>query len=98
MPVLDASAVLADDGGLTIFVLNRSGQDRLALRCDLRGFGRLAFVEQVELQHADVKAVNTEERPDTVAPVIRSEYDMDEGQFVFGLAPLSWNVIRLKAG
>ena len=95
VPVLDASAVLAEDGGVTIFAVNRDSEDALELSADLRDFGSLRVEEHVVLHHDDVKAVNTEEHPDNVAPVQGDRGTLDGGRLSVSLPALSWNVIRL---
>ena len=41
VPVIDASAVLADDGSVNVFVLDRSVDTDIRLTCDLRAFEKL---------------------------------------------------------
>lgn len=94
IPLIDAAAVLADDGNLNFFVLNRDTDSDIRLTCDLRAFPQLKFIEQIELHHDDIKAVNTENRPDTVKPVIRRDCESENGQFILNLSALSWNVFR----
>ena len=94
VPVLDASAVLADDGSLTLFVLNRSLDSNIHLTCDLRSFPRLKFKEHLVLHHDDVNAVNTETAPNTVVPVRSQTRDNQDGNFILELPALSWNVLR----
>ena len=43
-----------------------------------------------------MKAVNTEEKPDEVAPVKGRNGKMDGGKMNVKLPALSWNVIRLS--
>ena len=40
--MLDACAVLADEGSLTVFAVNRSSEADLNLICDLRAFEEIA--------------------------------------------------------
>ena len=47
------------------------------------------------LHHDDVKAVNTEAAPDTVAPAQGAPGTLDAGKLSVVLPRLSWNVIRL---
>ena len=96
VPLLDASAVLADDGRLTLFAINRSLDSDLQLTCDLRSFGKLKFDGRIELHHADVKAANTETAPHTVAPVVRQDCESNNGHFIVRIPPLSWNVINFS--
>ena len=68
VPELDATATLGEDGGVTIFAVNRSLEEGMELTVDLRDFPGLAKVSHEVLVHEDVKAVNTEENPRNVAP------------------------------
>jgi alpha-N-arabinofuranosidase len=95
VPLVDAAAVLGDDGSLTVFAVNRDMQDAIPLECDLRAFGPLKIAEHIVLHHDDVKAENTEAAPDTVKPVKGRNGKMDDGKLTVKLPSLSWNVIRL---
>ncbi|MBE5773667.1 MAG: alpha-N-arabinofuranosidase [Clostridiales bacterium] len=96
VPFIDATAVLNDDGSVTIFAVNRSMTEDILLEADLRAFDGLRIKEHIVLHHDDVKAVNTESNPDEVAPVHIHDGIMDEGRFSVKLNALSWNVIRLE--
>ena len=95
VPLLDATATLADDGAVTIFAVNRDPQEAIELTADLRAFGGLRVAEHSVLHHDDVKAVNTEAVPDTVKPTAGSLGTMDGGRLTITLPALSWNVVRL---
>ena len=47
------------------------------------------------LHHDDVKAVNTEEKPNNVAPVSIKNGEIKDGVLQIKIPALSWNVIRL---
>jgi len=95
VPLVDATATLDDDGNLTIFAVNRDMKEDILLEGDLRAFGDLKVQEHIVLHHDDVKAVNTEEKPDEVAPVTIQPEPLDNGRLGIRLPALSWNVIRL---
>jgi len=95
VPLVDGTATLADDGSVTIFAVNRDMQEDIELACDLRAFGDLKVLEHIVLHHDDVKAVNTEAAPDTVAPAKGQGGAVDGGKLNVVLPALSWNVIRL---
>ena len=95
VPLVDAAGVLGDDGSLTIFAVNRDPQDAIPLECDLRAFGELKITEHIVLHHDDVKAVNTEDHPDEVAPKKGRGGKAENGKVTVRLPALSWNVIRL---
>ena len=95
VPLVDAAATLGDDGSVTIFAVNRDLKEDITLDCDLRAFGGLKAAEHIVLHHDDVKAVNTEEKPEEVAPAKGSKVKVDGGRAAVKLPALSWNVIRL---
>ena len=95
VPLVDGTATVADDGSVTIFAVNRDFSEGIELACDLRAFGDMQVVEHIVLHHDDVKATNTEEKPDNVAPAQGKGGVMDGGKLSVVLPSLSWNVIRL---
>ena len=95
VPLIDATATLAADGSVTIFAVNRDLGEDIELSADLRAFGKLRVAEHIVLHHDDVKAVNTEDAPDTVVPAQGALGTLDEGKLSIILPRLSWNVIRL---
>ncbi len=92
VPVADAAAVLNEDGSLTVFAVNRDLTQDTALSLDLRAFGAFSKVTHSVLHHDDVKAVNTEDDPDNVAP---RDVPADLKENTIVLPAASWNVIRL---
>jgi alpha-N-arabinofuranosidase len=96
VPELDATATLSDAGEVTIFAVNRSLDEPMHLTVDLRDFAGVRSVLSHEvLHHDDVKAINTEEKPDEVSPVHISGGQWDGGKLAIEIPALSWNVIRL---
>ena len=98
VPLLDATAILGDDGSMTVFAVNRSQNSDILLTCDLRAFEHLKCDEHIVMHHDDVKAVNIESAPNTVIPEVRKGHEMDNGMFEIKLPTLSWNVLRFSAG
>ena len=96
VPLIDAAATLADDGGVTVFCVNRDMREDFALDISLRDFGKLRLAEHIVLHHDDVKAVNTESNPDEVAPTQGPGGTMDGDQATIRIPALSWNVIRFE--
>lgn len=96
VPLLDATATMDDEGGVTLFCVNRDPEEDMELSVDLRAFPALAVQEHILLKHSDVKAVNTEEHPDNVSPQAGPGGVIDSGKLTVTLPALSWNVIRLK--
>jgi alpha-N-arabinofuranosidase len=96
-PVLLASVVHdASNDAVTVFALNRS-REPMALSVELRGFGALEIAEGLELHHADLKASNTRDEPNTVWPVPHGGCEASASGLSARLRPLSWNVFSLRA-
>ncbi len=95
VPTVAATATMDDEGNVTVFALNRDMAEDAEFTCDLRAFGDLKIAEHILLHHDDVKAVNTEEAPDTVVPSAGPGGTLDGGRLTVTLPKLSWNVIRL---
>ena len=95
VPLVDATATLADDGSVTLFAVNRDLNEDIELSADLRAFGNLRVAEHIVLHHDDVKAVDAEAAPDTVSPAQGAPGALDGGRLSVVLPRLSWNVIRL---
>ena len=93
VPEVDAAAVVNEDGGVTVFAVNRNLTEDVALALDTRAFPALTPEFHSVLHHDDLKAVNTEQNPGTVKPV-NVPVRMEDGKIVLPAA--SWNVIRLK--
>ena len=94
VPLIDSTAVMGDDGSVTVFCVNRATAEDCELSIDLRAFDKLRFAEHIVLHHDDVKAVNTEEHPDNVAPAAGAPASVDGGRASVVVPALSWNVIR----
>ena len=94
VPLIDSTAVMGDDGSVTVFCVNRDTAEDCELSIDLRTFDKLRFAEHIVLHHDDVKAVNTEEHPDNVAPAVGAPASVDGGRASVVVPALSWNVIR----
>ena len=94
VPLIDSTAVMGDDGSVTVFCVNRDTAEDCALSIDLRAFDKLRFAEHIVLHHDDVKAVNTEEHPDNVAPAAGAPASVDGGRASVVVPALSWNVVR----
>ena len=92
VPMVDAAAVLHDDGSVVIFAVNRNLTEPVELECDLRAFGKFAKTSHMMLHHDDVKAINTETDPLNVIPR-EVPVTFKDGKVV--LPPASWNVIQV---
>ena len=94
VPLVDAAATLDSDGNVTVFCVNRDLTEDFALDIDLHGFGEMRISEHLLLHHDDVKAVNTEENPNNVAPIAGPGGIIDGEAATVKIPALSWNVIR----
>ena len=92
VPMVDAAATVDENGGVTIFAVNRDLTEDACLSVDLRAFKSFTRMKQTTLHHDDVNAVNTELAPNTVAPTQHPEAPFT-GEIRLGRA--SWNVIQL---
>lgn len=99
VPYMDAAAVCHEDGGLTIFCINRSLNEDIDAVFDLRSFCELELNEHIVYHHDDVLASNTEAEPDRVVPGSKPVSVFQNNQGVVKLPALSWNVLRfMKKG
>lgn len=95
-----AATVVDDraDGTTTVFALNRHPTEPLDLSVELRGLGAARhLLTAQELHHANLKAVNTRELPDTVGPRDMGYVSVAGERILARLKPLSWNVIVTRA-
>ncbi|MDR1599763.1 MAG: alpha-N-arabinofuranosidase [Oscillospiraceae bacterium] len=95
VPELDATAVIGEDGGLTIFAVNKNLDEDIQLTVKLRGFGGYKAYTRSTLTHDDLKAVNTEDNPNEVRPVDGAPTKLDGGDVSIVIPKRSWNVVRL---
>jgi alpha-N-arabinofuranosidase len=96
-PYLKLAAVHDDRAGtLTLFALNRSLDEALPLSLEAGGFGTLAVKQALQLADADLKAMNTKDDPDRIAPKSLATVRVQGGKLEATLSPASWNVIQLS--
>ena len=85
-------------GGVTLFALNRNLKEPMQLDVSLQGFGTPQVTLAQQLQHANLKATNTRDKPNRVAPARLKDVKASADRLRATLAPASWNVIRLARG
>ena len=95
-PYLKLGAVRQDDGGLTVFAVNRSLEEAMPLEIAVAGFGGLELAEARALHHPDLDAVNTAADPDQVAPKALPGVALAGDRLTATLPPASWNMLRLR--
>jgi alpha-N-arabinofuranosidase len=96
VPLLDAVAVAGDDGGVTVFAVNRDRTTPLALDVDVRSLPSLSSASHVAIADDDPDAINTLSEPDRVVPRALDDPKLDGGRLQAVLPPLSWNMLRLS--
>ena len=97
VPYLDAVLIWNEEADeLTVFAVNKSMDEDLAVCCDLRQFEDYQMVEHIILSHGNMKAVNTEENPDVIHPYVGNNMKIENGKLNGQIGKHSWNMIRLK--
>ncbi|TCR85795.1 alpha-N-arabinofuranosidase [Rhizobium sp. BK376] len=97
VPYLDVSAVHdANSNAVTLFAVNRHPDTALDLDTRLEGFPAARVVEQHEMTHGNLAAVNTASQPNAVVPATTGDAKIEDGRLRATLKPLSYNVIRLS--
>lgn len=97
LPYIDAAAAHdAENGSLTLFVINRSTDTEYPLTLDASAFNGYAFDRHIELYSADMDKKNSYENPEEVVPGISPNAKNQSGEFSTLIKPLSWNVIHFS--
>ncbi len=98
VPYLKLAAVHDDKANtLTLFALNRSLTEELPLKMLAGGFKDLSVKLALQLRDPDLKAINTKNTPDRIAPRPLSSVGVKGELLTAQLAPASWNVVQLAA-
>ncbi|MBR3998682.1 MAG: alpha-N-arabinofuranosidase [Clostridia bacterium] len=95
VPYLETCCV-KNDGEITVFAVNRSLDEDLAIECDLSAFAADSVIEQLYMTNDDMKAINTADNPDNVVPEAGGDAKIENGKLTATLGKHSWNVIRVK--
>jgi alpha-N-arabinofuranosidase len=97
VPYLEAVATLEpDQSALTIFAVNRSLDQVLALEGDLRNLPDYQVIEHLILTDPDPQASNSLAQPKRVVPQANGDARrVEANRLQANLPALSWNVIRL---
>ncbi|NYE18849.1 alpha-N-arabinofuranosidase [Microbacterium immunditiarum] len=94
VPLVDAVAT-HDDGGTTIFAVNRSLTDEVTLEIDTRALGEVESAQATSLFDDDIHAANTLARQDRVVPRPNGSARIGDGTVTVTLPPVSWTVLTL---
>jgi len=94
---LDIAGVHDGDAGtLTFFAVNRNGGEPMEVDLALERFGTAKSVEHILIDHDDLEAVNTADKPDNVAPSAGKGAKITEGGLALTLPPYSYSCIRVQ--
>ena len=98
-PVISATVIDdAASGTTAVLVLNRHTSETVDLDVELRGLGKQRkLVEATEIHHPNLKAANTCEAPNTVAPRPTQDITVNGERITARLKPLSWTLIATQA-
>ncbi len=88
-----AAAKNGDD--LTVFVVSRDWNDSTEFTLDVEAFKGYRFVEATQLYSDDLKAKDTYDNPDAIAPKAL-DARFENGEIKATLHKLSWNVFRFQ--
>ena len=94
-PALQVVAVAREDGGATVFALNRSGSPQ-PLQVSLEGFEAFTSIVWKQLACDDLAASNTEDAPDRVMPHEAQGARWQAGRLNAYLPSFSWNVFLVS--
>jgi alpha-N-arabinofuranosidase len=96
VPVLEAVAIENEaTDELTVFAVNRDVESALEMECVLGGYEGYKVKEHIILDGDDIKAGNSAQEPNKVAPHKVQDGHVDGETLSVMLPKLSWNVIRL---
>ena len=97
VPYLKLAAVAREDGGLTVFALNRALSDEMAVEASIGGFGPLRVREAITMSDCELNAVNTRDAPDRIKPRPLDGVRVNDGRIHATLPPASWTVLSLAS-
>jgi alpha-N-arabinofuranosidase len=80
-----------------VFALNRSLNEELPLELLGGGFKTLSVKQALQLCDPDLKAINSKDQPDRIAPKPLAAVRTTGEKLSARLPPASWNVIQLAA-
>jgi len=93
----DIAGVAGDDGSVTLFAVNRHGEEAIEVEVALTGFGALRVIDHQVMTHADLEATNTAKAQDNVVPKAGSGATVNGATLKVTLPPYSYQMLRLKA-
>ena len=95
VPYVESIASMDEDKKeLVIFAVNRSLEDSVEMEVDLNDFPSAEIIEHIVLEHEDMKATNSAEKPNNVVPHKNGVTKLLPLKALVTLNKHSWNVIR----
>jgi alpha-N-arabinofuranosidase len=95
-PYLDCVCLMnEEEDTVTLFAVNKDLESPMEITCDLRQFSGYRVKDHVMLTHSDLKAINTEEHPENVAPVKADGAKIENGVLTAVLCDKSFHVFTL---
>ena len=97
IPYLDIAAVEGTDGTVALFAVSRHQTEAMTVEVALHGFDAKRVLDHQEIRNDSLRAVNTADRPEAVAPRKGTGAAIEGGVLKLTLAPLSYAMIRVGA-
>ena len=95
VPLVDAVGTLDDQGGLSVFLVNRSHDAPMTVSIDVGSLGLLRLGECTTLADDDPNASNALEYQDRVGPTPNRSARLEEGVVTVELPAISWTALQL---
>ena len=96
VPYLKCAAVHTSEG-VSLFLLNRDLSQPMRLTVELTGFDGLRVIDAQTLHDPDLKATNTSDAPDRIAPARLDGVTISGSTLSAELPAASWTLLRLGA-
>lgn len=84
-----------EDGAITVFAVNRSGDDSARLDLSLHDAAGYEVVEHVVLGGEDLHLTNSQHAPERVTPRVSTAHQVADRAVTAVLPPVSWTMLRL---
>jgi alpha-L-arabinofuranosidase len=95
---VDVAGVANDDGTLSFFLVNRHTTDSIETEINLQGFANAQVIDHQVMTHPDLKAVNTAQKQDEVAPRKGDGAKVDGDRLTVTLPAYSYQMVRVRVG
>ena len=85
-----------EEGTLSFFLVNRHTSESIETEVSLQGFENATVIDHQVMTHPDLKAVNTAQNQDEVAPRKGSGAKVEGDRLTVVLPPYSYQMVRVK--